>query len=170
MGGYGYRYTSRETGELSLDYDGGETCELRMTFRGVGAGSYSYRCGGALRGQGSFRLSGLNRGPEITGAGVFEMVENRTRVGQLQAVDPDEGDGIEGYGIAGGADASLFVIEAETGELSFREAPDYENPSRCGERGTSERRSRQRIHRGGRGKERRGREGAEGGAGRFVCG
>ena len=128
MGGYGYRYTSRETGELSLDYDGGETCELRMTFRGVGAGSYSYRCGGALRGQGSFRLSGLNRGPEITGAGVFEMVENRTRVGQLQAVDPDEGDGIEGYGIAGGADASLFVIEAETGELRFREAPDYENP------------------------------------------
>ena len=100
-----------------------------MTFRGVGAGSYSYRCGGALRGQGSFRLSGLNRGPEITGAGVFEVVENRTRVGRLEAVDPDEGDGIEGYGIAGGADASLFVIEAETGELSFREAPDYENPS-----------------------------------------
>ena len=128
-GSYGYRYTSRETGELSLDYDGGETCELRMTFRGVGAGSYSYRCGGALRGQGSFRLSGLNRGPEITGAGVFEVAENRARVGRLEAVDPDEGDGIEGYGIAGGADASLFVIEAETGELRFREAPDYENPS-----------------------------------------
>ena len=128
MGGYGYRYTSRETGELSLDYDGGEACELRMTFRGVGAGSYSYRCGGALRGQGSFRLSGLNRGPEITGAGVFEVAENQARVGRLEAVDPDEGDGIEGYGIAGGADASLFVIEAETGELRFREAPDYENP------------------------------------------
>ena len=127
-GNYGYRYTSRETGELSLDYDGGETCELRMTFRGVGTGSYSYRCGGALRGQGSFRLSGLNRGPEITGAGVFEVAENQARVGRLEAVDPDEGDGIEGYGIAGGADASLFVIEAETGELMFREAPDYENP------------------------------------------
>ena len=129
MGGYGYRYTSQTTGELRLDYDGGDSCELRMTFRGVGAGSYSYRCGGALRGQGSFRLSGLNRGPEITGAGVFEVAENRARVGRLEAVDPDEGDGIEGYGIAGGADASLFVIEAETGELSFREAPDYENPS-----------------------------------------
>ena len=49
-------------------------------------------------------------------------------VGRLEAVDPDEGDEIRGYGIAGGADASLFVIEAETGELSFREAPDYENP------------------------------------------
>ena len=127
-GSYGYRYTSRTTGELSLDYDGGEACELRLTFRGVGAGSYSYRCGGRLGGQGSFRLSGLNRAPEITGAGVFEVAENTLRVGRLEAVDPDEGDEIRGYGIAGGADASLFVIEAETGELSFREAPDYENP------------------------------------------
>ena len=116
MGGYSYRYTSRTTGELRLDYDGGEACELRMTFRGVGAGNYSYRCGGRLGGQGSFRLSGLNRRPEITSAGVFEVAENRMRVGRLEAVDPDEGDGIEGYGIAGGADASLFVIEAETGE------------------------------------------------------
>ena len=79
MGSYGYRYTSRTTGELSLDYDGGDSCELRLTFRGVGAGSYSYRCGGRLGGQGSFRLSGLNRAPEITGAGVFEVEENRMR-------------------------------------------------------------------------------------------
>ena len=128
MGGYGYRYTSRTTGELSLDYDGGEVCELRMTFRGVGAGNYSYRCGGRLGGQGSFRFSGLNRAPEITSAGVFEVMENRTRVGQLEAVDPDEGDGIEGYGIAGGADGALFAIVEETGELLFREAPDYEDP------------------------------------------
>ena len=128
-GSYGYRYTSRTTGELRLDYDEGESCELRMTFRGEGAGSYSYRCGGALRGQGSFRLSGLNRAPEITGAGVFEVAENRAMVGRLEAMDPDEGDGITGYGIAGGADAELFAIVEETGELSFREASDYENPS-----------------------------------------
>ena len=82
-----------------------------MTFRGVGSGSYSYRCGGRLRGQGSFRLTGLNRGPEITGTGPFEVVENRTRVGRLEAVDPDEGDGIEGYGIAGGADGGLFAVD-----------------------------------------------------------
>ena len=68
-GGYGYRYTSRTTGELRLDYDGGKSCELRLTFREVGAGSYSYRCGGVLGGQGSFRMSGLNRAPEITSAG-----------------------------------------------------------------------------------------------------
>ncbi len=128
-GSYRYRYTSRTTGELSLDYDGGDSCELRMTFRGVGAGSYSYRCGGRLGGQGSFRLSGLNRAPEITGAGVFEVAENRAVVGRLEAVDPDEGDGIEGYGITGGADAALFAVVEETGELRFREAPDYEAPS-----------------------------------------
>ena len=161
-GGYGYRYTSRTTGELSLDYDGGESCELRMTFRGVGAGNYSYRCGGRLGGQGSFRLSGLNRAPEITGAGVFEVAENRRVVGRLEAMDPDEGDGIEGYGIAGGADASLFVIEAETGELLFREAPDYEDPGDVESAEPAERSGRQRVHCSGRGEQRRGREGAEG--------
>ena len=81
-GNYGYRYTSRTTGELSLDYDGGKSCEVRLTFRGEGAGSYSFRCGGVLGGQGSFRLSGLNRGPEITSAGVFEVAENTVRVGR----------------------------------------------------------------------------------------
>ena len=123
-GSYGYRYTSRTTGELRLDYDGGESCELRLTFRGEGAGSYSIRCGGVLGGQGSFRMSGLNRGPEITSAGVFEVAENTTRVGRIEAVDGD--DEIGGYGIAGGADGALFAVEA--GELMFREAPDYETP------------------------------------------
>ena len=126
-GSYGYRYTSRTTGELRLDYDGGESCELRLTFRGEGAGSYRYRCGGVLGGQGSFELTGLNRGPEITSAGAYEVAENTARVGRLEAVDGD--DEIGGYGIAGGADGALFAVEAETGELLFREAPDYEDPS-----------------------------------------
>ena len=127
-GSYGYRYTSRTTGVLSLDHDGGEACELRLTFTGEGEGSYIYRCGGALEGQGSFRLSGLNRVPEITGVGSFEVEENTTRVGQVEAVDWDEEDEITGYGITGGADGALFRVEADTGELRFREAPDYETP------------------------------------------
>ena len=128
MGGYGYRYTSRTTGALSLDRDEGEACQVRLTFTGEGAGSYVYRCGGALVGQGSFRLSGLNRVPEITSVGPFEVEENTARVAQLEAVDWDEEDEVTGYGIAGGADGGLFTVEAETGELSFKEAPDYENP------------------------------------------
>ena len=128
MGSYGYRYTSHTMGELRLDYDEGESCGLRMTFRGVGAGSYSYRCGGALQGQGSFRLTGLNRVPKITSTGPFEVMENTTTVAQLEAADPDEGDEIAGYGIAGGADGGLFAVDEGTGELRFGEAPDYENP------------------------------------------
>ena len=129
MGSYGYRYTSRTTGRLPLDFDGGEVCELRLTFTGEGTGSYVYRCGGALVGQGSFRLSELvNRVPEITSVGPFEVAENTTRVGQLEAVDWDAEDEVTGYEVAGGADGGLFRVEAETGELSFKEAPDYENP------------------------------------------
>ena len=132
MGSYGYRYTSRTTGELGLDFDEGEACELRLTFTGEGTGSYVYRCGGALVGQGSFRLSGLNRVPEITSVGPFEVAENQTRVGQLEAVDWDEEDEVTGYKVAGGADGALFRVEADTGELSFKEAPDYENPGDVG--------------------------------------
>ena len=89
-GSYGYRYTSRTTGELSLDYDGGESCELRLTFRGEGAGNYSFRCGGRLGEQGNFRMSGLNRAPEITSAGAYEVAENTARVGRIEAMDGDD--------------------------------------------------------------------------------
>lgn len=36
------------------------------------------------------------------------------------------------YGIAGGADAARFTIDAKTGVLSFLAAPDYENPTDAG--------------------------------------
>ena len=55
-------------------------------------------------------------------------MENTTTVGQVEAVDPDEGDEIGGYGKAEGADGALFAVDEETGELRFGEAPDYENP------------------------------------------
>ena len=71
-------------------------------------------------------MSGLNRGPEITGAGVYEVAENTTRVGRVEAVDGD--DEIGGYGIAGERTGALFAVVEETGELMFREAPDYETP------------------------------------------
>ena len=74
------------------------------------------------------RVSDEEEPPEITSLGPFEVVENQTRVGQLEAVDQDKQDEITEYGIAGGADGGLFEVEAETGELMFREAPDYETP------------------------------------------
>ena len=77
------------------------------------------------------RVSDEEELPEITSLGPFEVVENRTRVGQLEAVDQDKQDEITEYGIAGGADGGLFAVEAETGELLFREAPDYEDSGGC---------------------------------------
>ena len=99
-------------------------------------------------------MSGLNRAPEITSAGAYEVAENTARVGRLEAVDGD--DEIGGYGIAGGADGALFAVVEETGELMFREAPDYEDPSDVDvASGRPAERSRgQRIHCSGRGEER----------------
>ena len=70
----------------------------------------------------------MNRVPQIISKGPFEVEENTTSVGRLEAVDRDQEDEVTAYGIAGGADGGLFAIVEETGELSFREAPDYENP------------------------------------------
>ena len=74
------------------------------------------------------RVTDEEEPPEITSVGPFEVVENQAMVGQLEAVDQDKQDEIRGYGIAGGADGGLFAVAEETGELLFREAPDYENP------------------------------------------
>ena len=128
-GSYGYLYTSRTTGEMRLVYDGGERCELSLTFSEERGGSYGYVCGGVLEREGSFGLSRLNRTAEIRSAGPFEVEENRTRVGRLEAVDPDAEDEVTGYGIGAGGDGALFRVGAVTGELRFRQAPDYENPA-----------------------------------------
>ncbi len=127
-GSYGYVYTSRRTGEMRLVYDGGERCGLSLTFSEEGGGSYSYGCGGVLEREGSFGMSRLNRTPGLTSTGPFEVEENTTAVGQLEGVDWDEEDEVTGYGIAGGADGGQFTVDQSTGDLSFRQAPDYENP------------------------------------------
>ena len=45
----------------------------------------------------------------------------------VSATDPD-GDAVT-YSISGGADAEHFDLNASTGVLIFRDAPDYENPT-----------------------------------------
>ena len=47
---------------------------------------------------------------------------------RLAARDTDPGDEVTGWEIVGGADQSQFSIAPDTGELSFREAPDFEGP------------------------------------------
>jgi Ca2+-binding RTX toxin-like protein len=73
----------------------------------------------------------FNANPEIISDGgndigfVF-VAENTTAVTTVFALDADEGPQAIVYSITGGADASLFSINAETGELVFNAAPDFE--------------------------------------------
>ena len=68
----------------------------------------------------------VNDAPELIGIMEFAVDENTTAVADITATDVD-GDTLT-YSITGGADQTLFVIDASTGALSFKNAPDYENP------------------------------------------
>lgn len=58
--------------------------------------------------------------------GIFCVDENTKLVIDLNAKDAD-GDAVS-FSLAGGEDAALFEIDPETGVLTFKSAPDYENP------------------------------------------
>lgn len=59
--------------------------------------------------------------------GVFCVNENTKLVVDLNASDKD-GDALT-FKIVGGQDAAAFEIDAKTGELIFKTAPDYEKPT-----------------------------------------
>ena len=68
--------------------------------------------------------------PQITTANTVEVVENQTLIVNVEASDADgdtEGNGLT-YSLSGGADLLLFDIDANTGNLSFTAAPDFEAP------------------------------------------
>ncbi|MXP27200.1 hypothetical protein GRI39_14365, partial [Altererythrobacter indicus] len=71
-------------------------------------------------------VTDTNEAPEITSGGSVSLDENTTAVLSVVASDSD-GDSLS-YAIAGGADGALFTINA-AGELSFKAAPDFENPA-----------------------------------------
>lgn len=72
----------------------------------------------------------LNRPPVINDQS-FSLNENLTAIGSVVATDPDTGDTLT-YSIGGGLDAAKFEINSSTGALTFRSAPDYENPTDAG--------------------------------------
>lgn len=72
-------------------------------------------------------VTGANAAPVFTSGESFDVEENSTAVTTVAATDAD-GDAIE-YSITGGADENLFAIDADSGELSFTTAPDFENPT-----------------------------------------
>ena len=71
-----------------------------------------------------------NRPPVITTTSPFTMKENQTAVGTVTATDPNN-DPITAWSISGGVDSTLFSLTTG-GVLSFKTAPDYENPTDTG--------------------------------------
>ena len=76
-----------------------------------------------------------NAPPVFMSAGPFTVDENKTTVGTVTATDADPGDTYLRYAITGGADryesdgtTERFEIDAESGALSFKSAPNHEDP------------------------------------------
>jgi hypothetical protein len=74
----------------------------------------------------SIQVGDVNEGVTITSPAALSVEENGTAVSTLLADDAD-GDAVS-YAISGGADASFFTIDAQTGALAFVQAPDFEAP------------------------------------------
>lgn len=68
--------------------------------------------------------------PVFTSEAELSVVENSTIATTVVATDAD-GDELT-YSMAGGADVALFTIDGSTGVLSFKTAPDFENPTAAG--------------------------------------
>ncbi|WP_183030037.1 cadherin domain-containing protein [Altericroceibacterium spongiae] len=75
-------------------------------------------------------VSNVTETPEITSADAFTVLENHVNIGTITSTAGD-GETLT-YSIEAGGDASLFSINAATGELTFNAAPDYENPQDTG--------------------------------------
>ena len=65
--------------------------------------------------------------PVFTSAATASVVENATAVLTVAASDADSQDSVNGYSLAGGADAGLFTLNGSTGALSFTAAPNFED-------------------------------------------
>ena len=71
-----------------------------------------------------------NNPPVITTTSPITVKENQTAVVTLEATDSDD-DPITGWSITGGAESALLDL-TNGGALTFKTAPDYENPSDTG--------------------------------------
>ena len=69
-----------------------------------------------------------NAAPTFSSSATFDAAENQTAAGTVLATDGDTDDDVTGYEITGGADQSFFSIASRSGELTFDDAPDFEEP------------------------------------------
>ncbi len=123
--------TFLEDGSWSFDPNGefealnsGESEQVAFTYRATdndGAQSAAKTVTITVTG-----VDAANVAPVITSASAFKVAENTTAVAGIMATDADGDTPV--FSIASGADAFLFKIDASTGALSFKSAPDFEEP------------------------------------------
>ncbi len=73
-------------------------------------------------------ISSINNPPTITGNLNVNIDEGNTAVLAVNASDSDENDVLTYSLVSDFLDTELFEINSQTGELSFKTAPDFENP------------------------------------------
>ncbi len=77
-------------------------------------------------------LGSTNTPPELGDrTRLISTPENTSFVAKIVATDADAGQTIS-YSIVGGADKDLFKIDAATGDLTFKSAPNFEAPKDAG--------------------------------------
>ncbi|MDV3348309.1 cadherin domain-containing protein [Leptothoe sp. LEGE 181152] len=76
-----------------------------------------------------FDDGGSNSAPTITSSATASVAENQTSAIDVETSDDNdsEGSGLT-YSLSGGADQSLFSIDANSGVVTFTNAPDFEAP------------------------------------------
>ena len=80
-------------------------------------------------------VTAQNDAPVISSNGggataVVNVAENQAAATTITSADVD--GGVPMYSIVGGADATLFTLDATTGALTFNNAPDFEAPVDAG--------------------------------------
>ena len=135
--GYNYQYKKTSDSDSPENWTEGTTTRLSETIGGLEEGiSYDVQIQ-AKNGEGTSAWSPSGTGsteanadPEITSPATANVPENTTAVLTVTASDDD--DPVTGYSIESGADASLFSIVSSTGVLTFKTAPNFENPQDSG--------------------------------------
>ena len=69
-----------------------------------------------------------NSSPVFTSSNSATVLENTSGVFYTASASDADGDDFS-FALSGGADATLFSLEPDSGDLSFIEAPDYEAPT-----------------------------------------
>ncbi|MEL6484934.1 MAG: malectin domain-containing carbohydrate-binding protein, partial [Bacteroidota bacterium] len=76
----------------------------------------------------------VNTAPVISSAAAADVAENSLAVINVEASDDNDAEGAGlVFAFNGGVDDALFTIDADTGEISFINAPDFEIPQDDGE-------------------------------------